>query len=363
MIYIFLFSILTTYLYMIESFLFSKKVLVWFFLLIPFCFLLFLIPALQDGIGTDYKNYYNAYYTEYINIFYNKGEYFIYFIYKFIRYFDVGPQSFFAIISLFNLIFIAFSFSFLKKFGYRILVVFFVWFLVTNYYHNQMNIIRQFVTVFSFPLLIFLLLEKRFFFFFLAFVVSFFSHSIFIVVLFFLALFFVAGLILKKKYLFLVFLCSFFFYCFVLPNLASFFIDFFVPNYSKYYSGVGLGFKYLLTKVFYIPVFLVFFYFYYSDRYFYSLFTRKHKYFELFISFFVITSLSFFLILFIDRFNRIYVYFVFFSIFPIYYVFSYFVFYKKYVCMFALGFYLFLPYLLKVFVFPTREFSFSIILF
>ena len=226
-----------------------------------------------------------------------------------------------------NLALLGFTLAFLKKFGYRILIVFFIWFVVTNYYHNQMNIIRQFVTVFSFPLLLLLLIEKRFLYSGITAVIALFSHQIFVVMLAFLGIIYFIKRFFIRKYIFLIFVFSFFLYLFVLPGASYFIIDFFVPTFKKYYSGSGLsgsGLIFLATKLIYVPLFLLFFYVYYSKQRFYSYFISRHKYFDFFIAIFAATALSFILLLFVDRFNRIYVYFAFFSIFPLYYLYTYF---------------------------------------
>lgn len=354
------------YIFTLERYGNTRSIFYWFTALIPLYFFLFLIPGYQDGIGTDYHTYFNAYYTDYIRVFYNKGELFIFYLYVFLRDWGLGPQSFFYIMTGLNLVMLGFTLAFLKKFGYPILIVFFIWFVVTNYYHNQMNIIRQFVTVFAFPLLLLLLAEKRYFYSAITAAIALFSHQIFIVMLAFLGVVYFFKKVFKRKYVFLIFVCSFFLYLFVLPGVSYFFIDFFVPTFKKYYSGVGLSGSdliFLATKLVYVPLFFLFFYIYYFKKEFYIYFISKHKHFDFFITIFAATALSFILLLFVDRFNRVYVYFAFFSIFPLYYLYAYFASIKSHILVALLTFYLFLPYFAKVFIFPVREFSFSTILF
>lgn len=366
MIYLIVFFLSLSYIFLLEVYGSTRSVSYWFIALIPIYFILFLIPAFQDGIGTDYHNYYDAYYTDYIRIFFNKGELFIFYIYVFLRNWDLGPQSFFYVMTVLNLALLGFTLALLKRFGYSILIVFFIWFVVTNYYHNQMNIIRQFFTVFAFPLLLLLLIEKRYFYSAIIATLAFFSHQIFIVMLAILGGAYFLRKFLVKKYIFLIFFCSFFLYSFILPGASYFLVDFFVPTFKRYYSGTGLSganLVFLLTKLIYVPLFLLFFYIYYFKKSFYTFFISKHKYFDFFIAIFAATALSFILLLFVDRFNRIYVYFAFFSIFPLYYLYAYFLSKKSHIFIFLLTSYLFLPYFAKVFIFPVREFSFSTILF
>ena len=90
------------YIFILERYGNTRSIFYWFTALIPVYFFLFLIPGYQDGIGTDYTNYFNAYYTSYIDIFYNKGELLIFYLYVFLRDWGLGPQSFFYVLNSTN---------------------------------------------------------------------------------------------------------------------------------------------------------------------------------------------------------------------------------------------------------------------
>ncbi len=366
MAYLLILTLSITYIYSLEKHGHNKTVTYWLITLVPVSFFLLIIPGFQDGIGTDYNAYYDAYYTNYIDLFYNKGEYFFYYLYFFIRHFNLGPQSFFIITALINSIILILTLALFKSFSYKITAIFFIWFVVTNYYNNQMNIIRQFLTVFSFPLIILFILDKRYILAGFTTVAALLSHQIFIVMVVFIGLSFSLKIFFKKKYIFIIFILSIPTYYLVIPDLTYFIIETLTPNYIYYYTGTGLldnDLIFLVTKLIYIPLFLLFFYIYYSKKGFYSYFISKHKYFDFFIGIFASTALSFILLLFVDRFNRIYTYFVFFSIFPLYYLYYYFIKVKNHLLLLLISLYLFLPYFAKVVIFPVREFSFSTILF
>lgn len=366
MIYLLVLFLSVAYVYFLEKSVKSSSVLFWFLGLVPFYVILFFIPGFQDGIGTDYETYYQAYFTNYINVFRNKDEWVIFYMFLYLREWNLGPQAFFYIVTTINLIFLGFTLAILKTNGYKILIIFFIWFVVSNYYHNQMNIIRQFITVFSFPLLLLLIISKKYIYAFLLAALSVFTHQVFIVAGLFLVTIFFLKRYFKKEYMFALFIISIFFYIFILPSISYIILNYIFPFYSQYASVLNSGldnYIFLATKLYYLPGFLLFYYIYYNKKEFYSYFRNKHKYFNLFIGIFSITALSFLSLLFIGRFNRIYVYFIFFSLFPFYYLYYYFIKYRNFFFFFLFSLYLLLPYILKVVVFPAREFTFSTMLF
>lgn len=360
MIYLFilLFSIIN--IYAAERLIPAYKRIAFFVAVSPALFVLIIFPSIQFGVGTDYYTYVDIYEWEFDQLerFFIRGEYVFYYIFKSIIDFKLGSQSIFIIASIFNMIMLMLFLTVLRKYGYSAWVLFFIFFVVTNIYHNQMNGIRQYMGLMIFPVLYIALLEKKYLiYFFLAIGATLFHKTAFISVLILPAL-----LILRfpKNIKLALFVIIPFILIFV-KSLVVYFVDNYFVAYSHYLTssyGTGLDFSSLLTKLYYLPIFVYFWYLYLKDPH-----TSSLKGMEFGIAIWLLTYWIIILYLDFGFAYRISVYFIIFYLFPIYYVWKRMLFQGKLIELLLIILYLIFPYFLKVIFFPQGVFMYKSIFF
>ncbi|HDS1207147.1 TPA: EpsG family protein [Shewanella algae] len=356
MLYFSIFFISIFYTYCIESRINSKLTSgsVIFLLIFPVS-LLYLIQSIQFGVGTDYFNY-RMFYFEPLMLeqFLRKKELFFYFIYNIFVDLDTGPQSIFYFASF------LYGFSlvvFLKKAkseGLSIWILLFGFLVCTGIYHNQMNGLRNQMAISIFPLIFFAVYKRKNITTSLLVLTSMLWHSSGVVGFVFYFFKFLHTKLESKISLIKIFLMSLFFYV-VLAFFVELLVDLLFPQYSHYIGSSysePISLLNILTKLYYLPVF-----FYavllYSKRTEATI-SNSIVSFGMFV--FAVTYWVVLLMLSYGFMFRVYQMFVFFYIFPIYYLIKYFSIKKMYVSNLLLISYLLFPYILKVIVFPKGEY-------
>ncbi|MCU7999951.1 EpsG family protein [Shewanella sp. SM95] len=333
-----------------------------FIILLPPFILYFLISSLQYNVGSDYFSYIYIFENQWVlGRYFESGEYFFYYLNIFFKNFGFSGQSIFFAFSFLQSIFIFVYFNELKKKGFVLWLLFLIFFVVTNIYHNQMNGIRQYAALTLLPLLTIFLYERRFFYFgvLMALAMSFHSSSVI-----FIALIFIPFLY-KRLYRcgFTIFILSIPFY-FLIAKYTPVLLESLGLRFSSYiesdYFDAG-SYITIITKVYYLPALLFFFYLY-NKSIKASGFFYKDGYFSFLIFIFSCTYWSFLMSLDIAILSRISSYFWFFIVFPLYYVGI--IFYRKGFVKFGLYvIYLIAPYLAKVTFLAKNEFLYKSIIF
>jgi len=336
-------------------------VIVW----LPVFFLFFIIPAMQYGIGTDYFTYKNYYsHPELLELYYNKGEYLFYYLYRFAIENNLGEQSIFYFVSLHNSIIIFYTFYKLRKAGINIAIIFYIFFTVTGIYHNQMNGLRAYMGVVYFPLIALMLSESKYIKSLPLLFISIISHFSSVMAL----LIYLMSLIRRNNYLVcLVFLLSpIAFITFI--KVVPYVVELLFSRYSHYLTGgysKGVSIINLFSKLYYLPLFLMFF-FIYLKRQPISKFlpgSKYRNYLEFGIIIWAFTYWTIILSLQYGFFFRAQSAFIFFYVFPIYYLLEYFRERRfKYHFVFTL-LYLLFPYFIKVMLFAKGEYLYNNYLF
>ena len=348
--FLFVLFFCTTYLYFLSKYRFS------FVLMFPAIFVYSIVSGLQYDVGTDYISYLDIYEDQYrLDFHYVNHEYIFYFIVKILNSLGLPGQSLFLTISFIQgFLFFYFLYR-MKKIGINIWLLFFIIFCVTNVYNNQLNLIRQFVSICIMPLILLFVVEGKYFKYFLGVLsASMFHFSSWILFSFII----LSKFRLKDSLLIYIFIFSGFFY----SLFGAFFQDvviYLFSNYSHYFNSEyaeGISLSGFLTKLYYLPVILFFFYIYERKDSFLG------EYFHLCIIIFTLTYWSFITAMQFGIFERFFTYFLFFYAFPIYYVLNYFYSRKMSLSFFLLFIYILFPYALKTTVFATAEFKYNSIL-
>lgn len=310
------------------------------------------LPSLQYNVGTDYFNYVSIYDGN-VNhkIFYHKGEFIFYYIYDFIIAQHLGTQSIFILVGLMqSFIFYLILFR-LKKQTFSILLVSFLFLVMTGIYQNQMNGLRNYTAVLLFILAFIFRAQNKMFGAISCSIFGIFTHSTFIPMLAVIALPRKFWVYLGEKVL-IVYILSFLFWVSPLPILLlEYSIKYLMPHYSHYLVNItqSSGLLNLLTKAYWIPLHLVFLSYCKTFRF---------SSFDLIILGVWATTAPLFLSL-LDSglFFRLYHYFVFFNFFPAYYLITL---SNTYITGLVI-LYALLPICLKVLVFPQGEYSYMAI--
>ncbi|WP_061013180.1 EpsG family protein [Photobacterium leiognathi] len=330
------------------------------FILFFFCFILIsLIPAFQYNIGTDYFSYRRIFENENIlEYYYNINEIFFFYFVKIIKTITNDTNVFFFCIALFQSFLINLIFYKLKIKGYKIAIVFFMFFCVTNLMNTQMNIIRASIAIYFFVLSVIYRYDEKYVKSILCIVCAVFFHqsAIFMIPILMIPLK-AHRLLLKHGFLFFILLI-------LLSQLdiigfASKLIEVTVPKYMVYIDSVNtenpISIINILSKMYYLPAFFFFLY---------LIKEKKINLSNIGVALCGIWLLTCNFYLYIEQmalFSRINVYFLFFYIFPLYYVFEYL---RKFsYCQVVFLLYIILPYILKVCFFPVAEFRFETYLF
>lgn len=361
MIYLFLLFCLSYYFYIEEKHSPTKKILPLIFSWLPAFFLFFIIPATQFAVGTDYFVYKSYYYQpEVLEIYYNKGEYFFYYMYKFIVEYKLGDQSIFYIVTMHNSIIIFFTFYKLRKAGINVAIIFFLFFTVTGIYHNQMNGLRAYMGVVYFPLIAMMLSEHKYFkslpFLFLSII----SHFSSVMAL----LLYPMSLLRRNKYLvgFVFILSPIAFLLFI--NIVPYVVELLFSRYSHYLTGgysKGISIINFLSKLYYLPLFLMFCFVYLKRRPIAKFLpgSKYRTYLEYGILIWAFTYWTIILSLQYGFFFRAQSAFIFFYIFPIYYLIEYLRERGLKYHLVLILLYLIFPYIMKIALFAKAEYTYA----
>lgn len=228
--------------------------------MLPAFLVYFLVAGLQFDVGTDYFSYVDIFYDNERNqLYFNRNEFFFFWLNDALNKMGLPAQSLFLAISFVQASLLFIYLKKIKAYGISLWLLFFVFYVVTNIYNNQLNGLRQFVVVSAIPLLTILLFEKRYLRFLavLAFV-SFFHNTAWFV-LFLAAAFLVRKAISSRLiYLFLVSAIGYLIIGVFIYEL----VEIILPSYSHYllsdhadeYSILSF-----ITKLYYLPLIFYFF--------------------------------------------------------------------------------------------------------
>jgi len=353
MIYLVLCFFCTLYMYSIQRYKTS------FFILLPPFIAYFLLSSLQYNVGSDYFSYIYIYNNQWVLPKYSdSGEYFFYYSNIILKYLDLPDQSIFFVFSFVQSVFIFYYFKELKKTGILLWLMFFIFLTVTNTLHNQMNLLRQYAALTLFPLISIFAFEKKYLKFFISVLIAMSFHSTAIIFLS-LIVFRFFNKVLFNKY-FLIFILSIPFY-FIISKYTFVVMDYMGLRFTSYidseYFEKG-DYITLLAKVYYLPAILYFF-FLYGKR---DVTKIQTDYFSFVILIFSCTYWSFLMSLDITILSRLFSYFWFFIVFPLYYVGVR----LHRVSIYKLSFfilYIFIPYFAKVIFLAKNEFLYQSIIF
>lgn len=331
---------------------FIKQFIYWF----PgFCVFTF-FPAMQSGVGTDYETYFNYFYNNEHTLYLNKNEIIYYYVVELTKFIG-DPQFQFILISVVQGLLFFYLLFLLKSEGYKSWLIFIIYFLCTGMYHNQMNGLRQFICVYIVPISVIFIYKNKFLNFSFFSFFSFFVHSsslfssFFVITLSRLRKYFIG----KKILLLILFILSFGFYLVDFKKIIIYFLEFFNLRFLSYVDtkyAEGRDILGLLTKFYYLPIIILFWFFYLRN-------TKNSRFLnseinDFFILIFSLTYFMFLQALSFDLMLRIWGYFNFFIIFPIYYVFV-----RCTKFSFALILiYILIFYLAKVLFFPVAEYEY-----
>jgi hypothetical protein len=321
-----------------------------------------LFAGLQDGVGTDYHSYLGMFEKQEYQKFYIKGEYLYYLFYWIIDLFNGEPQWIFALSSVFNGFFLALTLYFLKRNGYSITFIFFIYFTYTGLYHNQMNGLRQFsaIYVFNFLMVYAALLGFKKALFWVVMFIGVISHRTFLVTLPLFSLYSVfhkdsCKILFPILYGIIIIIIIMLF----LPYLVKEFFPFYAQHLTPGGYGSNMSVTKLATKLIITPLLIYFMYVFYSNISFREKFLNSHKGFCVMLFFWGTTSWMYLASLEFGFFYRVSQYFLFANIFPLYYLFKYIVHEKKSELLsFLLILYFLLPYFVKVVLLSRGEYMY-----
>jgi hypothetical protein len=326
--------------------------------LIPFLLYIF-VAGLQYEVGTDYNSYIDIYSSDYrLSTYFDKGEIGFYYLFNFLKWFDLHYQSLFFAFSIVNGFIFFCLIDRLKEEGCNIVLFLFLFFVVTNIYQNQLNGLRQFVGVLSLPLFLHYIFSKSYF---KSLLVLFLAVSFHLSAIIFLVFYFLKLLNFYVKNLFFYFVFSFFFY-YLFDYIFPFILGFIDQSYLFYFEyDFESNLVAVLSKLYYLPGVILFYYLY--GREFYRNSFTDSKYFKFCVFIFTVTYWSFILIYNYPIFGRLFYYFSFFYVFPFYYVLFILKSHKNMMAFYFTLVYLALPYILKVTLFAKSEFLYKSFIF
>jgi len=360
MFYLILICLLVFYCYYIESKVKIKTKITFFISYSPAIFMYWLLPAFQFNVGTDYFTYIDFFRHGVPDYIFNNNEFLFYYLVFFLNIFDFSEQSIFYTISFIQVILVFLILFELSKYKFKIWLLMLLLLIVSSVYHNQMNLLRQFVSVLVVPLLFLYLYKKDYIKLIFVSLVGLGFHKSFLMILLLIPIIWFVSRI-KKDMISVLTIVMPFIYLFVFPLVSQFLINFIFPNYGFYTDMQYLNYFTLLTKLYYLPLVFYFIYVYNVNR-FYNIFVNE----LLFKYMLLIFSLTYSVYLTEFTFNlngRVFKYFQFFYIFPIYYLFDYLIYKNKKLQLLLLFAYIFFPYYIKVFILPTSEYTYDSILF
>lgn len=349
--YIFILIYTTTFFYSIEKY---KANFFLYFLALIF---LFVASSIQYDVGTDYFSYKIIYETGFnLDNFANRGEIIFPYIIYLLRSEGFGYQSLFVVVSLLNTIMLTLTLVKFRSYQYRTWLLFFIFFCVTGLFHNQMNGLRQYMAIYSFPLILFFLCERKVVKVILFSCYALFSHisSVFIFPFIFLSI-----IPFVRRYKIKLFFISALFYGILIPKIIHVIIPYVYVGYESYLlnSEGGMTLIPILTRLYYLPLILYFIYLIYNRRIYIC-----NTISDVFITIFMLTYWIFLSAISIDILGRVAQLTMFFYVFPVYFVFDYFIKNKMNKMSILLFSYIVAPYFMKVTIFANNEYIYNWIL-
>lgn len=320
-----------------------------------------LLATLQENVGTDYLDYIMISQTgaDLPRIF-GKGEFLSYSIFYFVYINGLDPQLSFLLFSFFTYVGLL-VFLFLLPVRYNLLIFALLLLVVTSFFHNQMNGIRQYASMPYMWLAILLFLKRRYFFSVFGLIVAAGFHSMALMAVPLAFSFLLIG-IFRFGFVFLFSIFCFIFLLFAdLSYLAEWVVNVFFPKYSHYIGGdysKGLGWKSIAVRLYYfVPIMLVF----------WLIVLRRNLILddisEKLIKGGLAISPLFLLYLEFGFFYRVYAFLLVFTLFPLYEIFLKI---RTGRCalflLFVFCFYLLLPYFYKIYFYGVEVYSYSAIL-
>jgi hypothetical protein len=357
MYYLLLGSLVTFYLYYVEKK--FKKIKYPYLVLLPVIYIYWIGLALQYDVGTDYFAYIDMYKVGTSNYIYNNNEYGFYYIMEFLRYMDFGEQSIFVVIGFIDTILLIYIILLYNKYGFKLWLFFLIFFLVSTIYHNQMNVLRQFVAILFVPIFFIYIYQKKYIKSFLLSILALSFHRSFLLVILLAPIVIVVNKLSDLK-LFVMFLFLPLVFLLFSPLIMHNVVDLFFSSYTHYFGNININIISLLTKFYYIPILFYFWHIYLNKNFINNI---NKKLIHFLITIFTITYSMYLLDLFFPLHGRLFQYFNIFYIIPIYYVIEYNIKNKKYFIVSVLFLYILSPYYVKTVVIPSSEYKYESILF
>ncbi len=329
--------------------------------LFPIMCLYFVLPAFQYNVGSDYTSYIWIYETTNRIELYSflHHEYGFYYLIKVLQYFNLDSQSIFIVFGFLDTVLLFTILMMLKKYRFKLWLVFLLFFTISTIYHNQMNGLRQYIAILSTPILLILIYEKKYL---KSILISLFAlsfHKSFIMILMLVPI-----LIYIKRFnplqLFKVSLTIPFVILFIFPIFITVLVEFIFPIYKIYLISSEFNIKSILSKIYYL-IFIAYFWYIYLNKKVISSIDRDI--FKFMIVILSITYCSYLVDVSTPMYGRFFQYFQFFYIFPIYYIMEYNILHKNHKVSIFIVLMFLIPYLLKILVFPISEYSYQSIFF
>ncbi|MGK0525297.1 MAG: hypothetical protein ACI92N_002949 [Pseudomonadales bacterium] len=314
------------------------------------------LPALQFNVGTDYQTYYNI--TKdpvQIEIIFNKGEYLFYFFIKALSALGLHGQWIFVIHSILSSFLLVNVLRKLRDQGYIQWLVLFLVVFVTGLIHNQMNGLRNMLAVYFFLNAFVYKAGGQSSKSILFSVFGILSHQSFLAMTPFLLVPLSVYFHLFNYIRFYYLLFFIFFGSGVFVVFFDSFVRLFLPFYSHYLSlsfiGEGVGYVNVFTKIYYLPLHLLFLFLLGGIS------NRLTKFDKSILGFWVLGANLYLGLVFISGLFRAFHYVVFFGVFPVYFLLRHAR--LSNLSIVSIFLYLMLPYLLKVTVFKDGEYGYE----
>lgn len=322
--------------------------------MMPVFLIYFMVAGLQYNVGTDYFSYIDIFQSEVKHWYYfNKGEYLFFGLNQFLNWLSLPAQSIFLVISFIQSFLIFLYFKKIKQLGLILWVFFIVFFTVTNIYNNQLNGLRQYVVITGIPLFTIFLHERKLLHSLgLLVVLSFFHNTAWLLIIFYPIFYVQNKFNINLLCLFIISAVGYFFAGGFIYDLTSLIL----PNYVHYLQSdlsEPRTISVFFTKLYYLPLVFYFYIIYRKDNANFG----DYIHFMLFI--FSITYWFFLLALSVGIATRLYYYFIFFYIFPIYYILHYNYVRNRSIEFLFILVYIVFPYFFKVTALAKAEFLYE----
>lgn len=327
--------------------------------LIPVLLITVIPSSLQYGVGTDYFSYILIFEKgTNLDSYTNRGEFIFPLLVSIIKNFNLNAQFLFFTVSLLNGIMFLILLNNLKRLNYSVWLFVLVFFCCTGVYHNQLNGLRQYMAVYALPLIIIYLSGFRFTKLSMASIYSTASHVSSLMVF---PLIFGSKLFVRYRIsYFVVFVSTMLIYGLLLPKFLLIIIETLFPIYKYYLLEDRIeSFSIIsaLTKLYYLPLFFIFYFLYYRKRIIIECSASK-----MFLMVFSSTYWLFLAAQDISIIGRVSQYFSIFYSFPIYFLLKYFFERKLHLKFLIVLVYIVAPYLAKITFLAKNEYLYRWIL-